>query len=150
MDRATTVSGRVKNITSGSVLARNVLLNLLGQVAPLFAAIFTFPRIIKSIGTDRFGILSLAWVVIGYFSLFDFGLSRALTKLVAEKIGTDRDQDIPSLVWTASILILILGVIGVIGICFWGRRDDPPVRRPRTRRSRDGPEPPRDPDGVSK
>lgn len=118
LDSATTVSSRIKKVTSGSVLARNFLINLLGQVAPLPAAIVTFPRIIDGIGTDRFGILSLAWVVIGYFSLFDFGLSRALTKLVAEKIGTDRDQDIPSLVWTASILILILGVIGgvIVGL----------------------------------
>ena len=117
-DRAATVPGRIQKITSGSVLSRNFLINLLGQVAPLPAAIVTFPRIIEGIGTDRFGILSLVWVVIGYFSLFDFGLSRALTKLVAEKIGTDRDQDIPTLVWTASILILILGVIGaaIIGL----------------------------------
>jgi O-antigen/teichoic acid export membrane protein len=118
LDSATTFSGRIKNITSGSVLTRNFLINLLGLVAPLPVAIVTFPRIIEGLGTDRFGILSLAWVVIGYFSLFDFGLSRALTKFVAEKIGSDRDQDIPSLVWTASILILILGILSaaIIGL----------------------------------
>lgn len=118
LDSATTFSERVKKITSGSVLARNFLINLFGQAAPILVAIFTLPRIIEGIGTDRFGILSLAWVVIGYFSLFDFGLSRALTKLVAEKIGTGQDRDIPLLVWTASIPILMLGVLGatVVGL----------------------------------
>ena len=95
---ATALSGRLKRITSGSVLARNALINLLGQVAPLPVAILTFPLIIEGMGTDRFGILSLAWVVIGYFSLLDFGLGRALTTLVAEKIGTGREQDIPRLI----------------------------------------------------
>ena len=33
-----------------------------------------------------FGVLSLVWMFIGYFSLFDLGLGRATTKLVAEKI----------------------------------------------------------------
>ena len=29
------------------------------------------PRLIEALGTARFGLLTLAWVVIGYFSLFD-------------------------------------------------------------------------------
>jgi O-antigen/teichoic acid export membrane protein len=107
---APTRSGRIGPITSGSVLARNTLINVVGQVAPLPVAIFTFPRIIEALGADRFGILSLVWVVIGYFSLFDFGLGRALTTLVAEKIGTGHDDDIPGLVWTAAVPIALLGV----------------------------------------
>jgi len=114
LDNATTVAEQAKNM-SGSVLARNFWVNLLGQTVPLLVAILTLRRIIECIGTDRIGVLSLTWVVIGYFSLFDFGLSRALTNLVAEKIGTDRDQDIPSLV---STLVLLLGVLGaaIVGL----------------------------------
>jgi len=51
-------------------------------------------------------------MVIGYFSLFDFGIGRALTKLVAEKIGADEVDSIPAVVWTALKLMLLLGGIG--------------------------------------
>lgn len=105
-------SERFKKVTSGSVLARNTLINLLGQVASLPVALVTFPRIIASMGTERFGILNFTSIFIGYFSFFDFGLGRALTTLVAEKIGAARDQDVPGLVWTASILVALLGVLG--------------------------------------
>ncbi|MCU1255208.1 MAG: polysaccharide biosynthesis protein, partial [Candidatus Angelobacter sp.] len=64
------------------------------------------------LGTERLGIISLAWVVIGYFGLFDLGLSRALTKLVAERIGQRRESEIPSLVWTSLFLMTGLATVG--------------------------------------
>ena len=77
-------------------------------------AVLSIPVLIKGIGTDRFGVLTLAWSIIGYFSLFDIGLGRALTKLVAEKLGEGQEHEIPSLVWTALFLMLILGFIGML------------------------------------
>jgi O-antigen/teichoic acid export membrane protein len=61
-------------------------------------------------GTDRFGLLTLAWMVLGFSSLFDLGLGRALTKLVAEKLGRGRELEVPTLVWTA------LGLMGALGV----------------------------------
>jgi len=60
-------------LARGSRLSRNTVLNLVGQCAPLLVAIFAIPLLIRGLGTDRFGVLTLAWVVIGYFSLFDLG-----------------------------------------------------------------------------
>jgi O-antigen/teichoic acid export membrane protein len=96
---------------------RNVLWNFAGQVAPLFAAVFAIPLLISGMGVDRFGLLTLAWMVIGYFSLFDLGLGRALIKLVSEKLGEGRLAEIPQLVWTALFLMASLGVAGA-GIMF--------------------------------
>lgn len=45
---------------------------------------FSIPYIIEKLGTGRFGVLTLIWAIFGYFSLFDFGISKALTKQVAE------------------------------------------------------------------
>jgi O-antigen/teichoic acid export membrane protein len=92
-------------------LVRNVFLNLFGYGIPLIVAVFTIPIIIKGLGTDRFGILTLAWVLIGYLGLFDMGLGRALTKLVAEKLGSNSTRDIPSLIWTALLVMLGIGII---------------------------------------
>src|SRR5205807_623908 len=64
------------------------------------------------LGTDRFGVLTLAWMVLGYFSLFDLGLGRALTKRVAEELGHGREGEVPPLVGTALGLMMALGVVG--------------------------------------
>ena len=76
----------------------------------MIVALFTIPSIIKGMGTERFGILTLAWAVIGYFSLFDFGLNRALTKLVSEKLGRGAHDEIPDLIWTSLIIMALLGI----------------------------------------
>jgi O-antigen/teichoic acid export membrane protein len=107
---------------STASLSRNVLWNFTGQVAPLFAAVFSIPLLIKGMGLDRFGLLTLAWMVIGYFSLFDFGLGRALIKLVSEKLGEGRSAQIPELIWTALFLMAFLGIAGgvlMFVLCGW-------------------------------
>lgn len=81
---------------------------------PVIAAVFAIPLIIKGLGIVRFGVLTLAWMVIGYFSLFDFGIGRALTKVVAEKLGGGQAEDVPAIAWTALFLMLLLGVVGAI------------------------------------
>jgi O-antigen/teichoic acid export membrane protein len=96
----------------GHALARNTIWNLISYGVPLIVAVFTIPILIKRMGIDRFGILTLSWAVIGYFSLFDFGLGRALTRLVAEKIGTGKDDEVPAIMWTGLFLMFLLGIGG--------------------------------------
>jgi len=101
-------------LTSGRLLARNALGNLASQCGPMAVAVLTVPLLIGGLGTDRFGVLTLAWMLLGYFSLFDLGLGRALTKLVAEKLGLGQERAIPGLVWTALILMMVLGLVGTL------------------------------------
>ena len=112
-----TVGKSLSDLTSGRLLARNTIWNLLGQLLPTLLAVITIPVLIRGIGTARFGVLSIAWVVIGYFSLFDLGIGRALTKLVAEKIGGREEPEIPSLAWMSLYLLLLLGLCGGIVAC---------------------------------
>src|ERR1700719_1324905 len=106
------------SLTSGRLLARNTVWNLLGGGAPMIVAVFCIPILIRGLGTERFGILTLAWALIGYASLFDLGLGRALTQLVAKKLGAGEDREVPTLVWTTLLLMLFLGVLGaaVVGV----------------------------------
>lgn len=83
----------------------------------MLVAVVTIPMLINTLGVERFGLLTLAWMVIGYFSLFDMGLGRSLTKLIAEKIGSGEEADIPSIVWTGMMLMSILGLLGA-GVMF--------------------------------
>ncbi len=104
------------NITSGYHLSRNVLWNLLGATAPLLVAIVAIPILIDGLGIARFGVLTITWMVVGYFSLFDLGLGRALTKLVAEKLGKGENEEVPKLIWTALLFMVVLGVFGALVI----------------------------------
>ncbi len=99
---------------STKTIARHSLLNLLGMGAPFIAAIFAMPILVGALGIDRFGVLALAWVVIGYFSLFDFGIGRALTQAVADQLGNGQTGDIPPMIWTALSIMLLLAVAGGI------------------------------------
>lgn len=84
----------------------------------MLAALFSMPLLIEAMGLARFGVLSLAWVIVGYFSMFDLGLGRAITQLVAQKIGIGEENDIPPLVWIAMGLMAILGVVGAMVVAF--------------------------------
>ena len=76
-----------EGLAAPRLLARNTVWNLVGQVAPMVAAVVSIPILIRHVGVDGFGVLSLAWILVGYFSLFDLGLGRALTRFVADKLG---------------------------------------------------------------
>ncbi len=97
---------------AGRLLARNTLLNLAGQALPAVAAIVATPILMRSIGDARFGILLLVWAAVGYFSLFDFGIGRALTHAVATRIGSRATDELSSVTWTALALMLALGLLG--------------------------------------
>src|ERR1035438_9537004 len=101
-------------LTSGPLLARNAVWNLIGQIVPMAVGLFAIPVLIRHIGTDRFGILTIAWMVVGYFSLFDLGLGRALTNLVAQSLGGSRQDELPAIVWTANCVMAVMGIVGAI------------------------------------
>ena len=102
----------MKDSRRGISLARNTLLNLAGQAAPLLIAIVSIPLVVRGLGPDRFGILSLAWAAVGYFTLFEFGLSRATTKFVAEIVERAQEARLRPLIWTSLLLHLVFGIVG--------------------------------------
>ncbi len=102
------------HLLRGWLLARNVVWNLLGTGSPLLVAFVSIPILIHRLGADRFGVIALAWTLVGYAGLFDLGLGRALTKLVSEKLGNGREREIPELFWTSQAMMIALGVGGAV------------------------------------
>lgn len=99
---------------NGCLIARNTLLNLIGQALPLLVGVVTIPLVVHGLGTERFGLLSLAWIVLGYFTVFDLGLGRATTKYVAEALGRGEGDQAPQIIWTAVTFQAVLGLIGAV------------------------------------
>ncbi len=92
-------------------VTRGALLNFAGHAVPLAAALVAVPLLVGALDPARFGFLSIAWVIVGYFGLFDLGLGRALTRVIAERSGTAREAELPSLTRTALLLLSGIGVV---------------------------------------
>jgi len=95
-----------------SPVARNALLSLLTQVAPLIVALFAIPILLAHLGIARFGVLSLGWVVLGYATALDLGVARAATKRIAQSLGGDQPQLLERIGPTALGVNLMLGLAG--------------------------------------
>ncbi len=102
----------------GSLLVRNTGLSFIALVLPIPFAILTVPYLIGGLGTERFGLLSLAWSLIGYFNLFDLGLGRATTKFVAEALGKNQLERIPHIIWTSLVVQMAFGAFGAAVLAF--------------------------------
>jgi len=106
--------GTPVDLVGGRLLARNSVLNLAGQGLPMIVAIIAIPYLIEGLGLGRYGVLTLIWMVIGYFGLFDFGLGRALTRVLAERLAEGREEQIPVVAWTALGGMVLLGTAGAL------------------------------------
>lgn len=64
-------------------IGRNAAYNLLGFLVPSLLGVIAVPIYLALIGAERFGVMALAWLVLGYFGLFDLGLGRATAQCIA-------------------------------------------------------------------
>ena len=103
---------------SRRLLTGNVIWNLAGTGLPLLVAVWTIPLLIQELGAERFALLTIIWMGIGYFSFFDLGIGRALTKLVSEGIATRDTAQTANLIIIGLRLMFALGVIaGMLVAC---------------------------------
>jgi O-antigen/teichoic acid export membrane protein len=77
----------------------------------LLIALPIIPLLVTALGIDRFGVLSIVWVTIGYFSLFDLGIGRSLTKKISDLIGGNIEKDVPTWSTAGLVLLIALGVV---------------------------------------
>jgi O-antigen/teichoic acid export membrane protein len=63
---------------------RFFIFNLLGHTLPMAVALVSVPVIAHFAGVERLGALGVVWALVGYFSFLDFGLSRVVTRRVAQ------------------------------------------------------------------
>lgn len=98
----------------------------------MLAALAAVPFLIQYLGQERLGVLSLIWVVVGYFSFLDMGLGRAVTVAVArcrssaEPTGPTGPAGADELHIVGTASVLLAGVGGAValllglGLVGWG------------------------------
>jgi O-antigen/teichoic acid export membrane protein len=87
----------------------NILWNFLGLLLPGVLILACIPVAIRNLGEERFGLLSLAWGLLGYLGLLDFGMSRSLTHSIAKKLSQDEHDKIDADISTTTLLLLGFG-----------------------------------------
>jgi O-antigen/teichoic acid export membrane protein len=95
----------------------HVAWNALGLATPLVAAAVAVPRLLQQIGTERFGLLTLAWGLIGFAGIFDLGIGRATTQAVSQLRGTRDTSRIPHVVRSGERLAVLSGLLGTVVLC---------------------------------
>ena len=97
-------------------VGKHTAYNLFGALLPLALSLVTIPIYIRLIGESRYGVLSVAFLLLGYFGLFDLGLGAATAQRIAA-IGEDSHADRASTFWTAVAMNFGLGCAG--GLLIW-------------------------------
>ena len=94
-----------------SSLKVNFAFNVVGAVLPIAIALVTVPIYISHIGAARYGVLSIVWLILGYFGFLDFGLSRAATNALAKLTNASKEER-ASVFMTSLYFNLFLGTFG--------------------------------------
>jgi O-antigen/teichoic acid export membrane protein len=98
-------------------ITKAVQWNLIGSFFPLIVAIVTIPYTLQQVGYEVFGVISIFWALIGYFSLFDLGIGRSLTYEISKLLSEERAGEIKATIKSGLYVTLFTGLTG--GIILW-------------------------------
>lgn len=97
-------------------VSRHTAYNLVGAAVPIALALITVPIYLRLVGPDRYGVLAIAWLLLGYFGLFDLGLGRATSFRIAA-LRDASPQARADTFWAALTINLAMGLVG--GAVLW-------------------------------
>ncbi|WP_188131055.1 flippase [Paraburkholderia panacisoli] len=100
-------------------LVKNLVYNITRPLLPFVVGVGVIPLLLSHIGTERFGLLTIAWTAIGYLSIFDFGVGRSLTLYVSRSLVSGQLHEIRPMVRNALIMMVLISLIGSAVLLFF-------------------------------
>lgn len=100
-------------------ISRNYAFNLIGPLLPLMSSVVTVPLYLNTIGTARYGIMAIIWIVLDYFGFLDFGLSQASANALG-KLGHASSQARAPVFVTALYMVVAFGLVASLVFYFAG------------------------------
>ncbi len=94
--------------------SQNSLMNLVTQVAIAGLAVIALPSIVHGLGDERFGLLSICWLMLGYVGFLDLGMGQATINLIASKVSDGNMEEAGRVLRTALILGAAVSVAFIV------------------------------------
>lgn len=94
-------------------ISRHAGYNLVGMIIPPLVQLVTIPLYLHHVGLDRYGVLAISWLLLGYFNLFDFGIGRATSQRLATLVDAE-DADRSRLFWLSLRITGLLASAGTL------------------------------------
>lgn len=95
---------------------RHSAYNIIGSIFPVAITLLTVPLYLEVVGIERYGVLTVCWVLLGYLGFLDLGLAPA----VAQKIASTKDEEpgaAEAIFWTATWVSIAAGIGTAILLC---------------------------------
>lgn len=94
--------------------SQNSLMNLVTQLAVSGMAVLALPFIVHGLGDERFGLLSVCWLMLGYVGFLDLGIGQAATNLLAGRVSDGRMEEAGRILRTSLLLGIAMSVLLVV------------------------------------
>lgn len=98
-------------------LIKNSALNFVGFIIPTMVAIPSLGILARILGTEKFGLFTLVFAIVGYASIFDAGLTRAVIREISLHRNNNDEQK--KIISTSVISIAVLGCLAAMLIYFF-------------------------------
>lgn len=97
-------------------LIRNSIYNIAGFAIPTIIAIPALGILARLLGVESFGLFTLAFAIVGYASIFDGGITRAVIREIS--IFRDNEKQQRKIIATSTLLIIILSLAAALFLYF--------------------------------
>lgn len=98
-------------------LIKNSALNFVGFIIPTMVAIPSLGILARILGAEKFGLFTLVFAIVGYASIFDAGLTRAVIREISLHRNNNDEQK--KIISTSVISIAVLGCLAAMLIYFF-------------------------------
>jgi O-antigen/teichoic acid export membrane protein len=99
---------------SNRTIAKFASFNMIGNLVPLLFAALCIPVLTRELGPERFGFLTLIWALIGYFGIFDLGISKALVYHSSRAAASDDPTLLAPGIRAGLQIVLFFGMLGML------------------------------------
>ncbi len=98
-------------------IIKNSIWNVAGYIVPAIITIPALGILGRILGAEMFGVFTLALAIVGYASIFDVGLTRAVIREIS--IFRNELEEKKKIISTASLLVLMMGVVAALILFFF-------------------------------